>query len=157
MNCIDWYGAKEYCEWIGWRLPTEEEWEYASTHNGTEHLDTTYPWGNDAPTHCVTAQYYDSSTSKHCQGNAAAPMTNGGYEGTSDVSLHSPAGESPLHLVDLSGNVWEWTTSLYSSDSSAYTVKGGSWDFNLNNLGVTWRLSNYPTYGDGMGGFRCAK
>ena len=41
MNCIDWYGAKEYCEWIGGQLPEETHWEYAATHNGTEHLYTT--------------------------------------------------------------------------------------------------------------------
>ena len=51
MNCVDWYGAKEYCEWIGGRLPTEEEWEYAFTHNGTEHLNTAYPWGDDESQH----------------------------------------------------------------------------------------------------------
>ena len=148
MNCVDWYGAKEYCEWIGGRLPTEEEWEYASTHNGTAHFRTTYPWGNDAPQHCVTAQYWDSSTNKFCQGNAAAPMSNtNDADGTSDVSLHSPAGDSPLGLVDMSGNVWEWTSSLYEKNSSDYTLRGGAWnDYDLI-LNVGNRRNRDPAYG----------
>ena len=159
MNCIDMYGAKEYCEWIGGlgRLPTEEEWEYAATHNGTKHLNTAYPWGNNAPQHCVTAQYYDFSTSTHCQGNSAAPMTNDGYEGTSDVSLHSPAGDSPLGLVDMSGNVSEWTASLYTNGSSDYILKGASWNGEVGELGVTWRYYTNPTYWTNSVGFRCAE
>ena len=157
MNCVNFYGAKEYCEWIGARLPTEEEWEYAATHNGTEHLNTTYPWGDDAPTHCVTAQYYDSTTEKYCQGNAAAPMTNDEYDGTSDVSLHSPAGDSPLHLVDMSRNVWEWTASLYSSSNSDYIVKGGSWYNNEYKMSVTVRNYYYPSNRSNIAGVRCAK
>ena len=156
MNCIDWNGAKEYCEWIGGRLPTEDEWEYASTHNGTAHLDTAYPWGDDAPTHCVTAQYWGRITEKYCQGNTAAPMSNvDDYEGTSDVSLHSPAGDSPRGLVDMSGNVWEWTSSLYESGSSDYTLKGGSWDDSEDYLSVLRRLrgTRWETYT----GVRCAK
>ena len=153
MNCIDLDGAKEYCEWIGGRVPTEEEWEYAATHNGTKHLDTTYPWGNDAPTHCATAQYYDSS---YCQGNAAATLSNNTYKGTSDVSLHSPAGDSPLGLVDMSGNVWEWTTSLYIDGGLPYALKGGSWTTDLG-LAIAGRISilSWNQYNDN--GVRCAK
>ena len=157
MNCIDWYGAKEYCEWIGGRLLTEEEWEDAATHNGTAHLDTTYPWGNDAPQHCVTAQYFDSSTEKYCQGNAAAPMSNDDYEGTSDVSMHSPAGDSPLGLVDMAGNVWEWTNSLYELDTAYHIVKGGFWNALEDVLSAPWRGATNPSFTINIYGFRCAK
>ncbi len=160
MNCVNWYGAKEYCEWIGGRLPTEEEWEYAATHNGTKHLNTTYPWGDDAPTHCVTAQYYDVTTKKYCQGNAAAPMSNDDCEGTSDVSLHSPAGDSPLGLVDMSGNVGEWTGSLYANNSGAKPViKGGSFYNEDKDLSVSLRAGAFlDAYAKNeYYGFRCAK
>jgi Uncharacterized conserved protein len=160
MNCIDWFGAKQYCAWIGGRLPTEEEWEYASTHNGTTHLDTTYPWGNDAPTHCVTAQYNDEW--KFCLGYAAAAAPGSRRWGTSDVSLHSPAGDSPLGLVDMSGNVLEWTSSLYGTNSSLsirdhYVLKGASWygseiDLSVTNYSYDNHLALKPNYG-----FRCAK
>ncbi len=156
MNCIDWDGAKEYCEWIGGRLPSEEEWEYAATHNGTRHLDTTYPWGDDAPTHCVSAQYYRSSTGRYCQGNAAAPMSNDERDGTSDVSLHSPAGDSPLGLVDMLGNVWEWTSSFYS-DGSPHAFKGASWVINEFFLSFSHRDGAGPAYTSNDVGVRCAK
>ena len=164
MNCIDWYGAQQYCIWIGGKLPTEEAWEYASTHNGTEHLYTTYPWGDDAPTYCVTAQYWEPTAEEsYCQGNAAAPMPDNDiddYEGTSDVSLHSPAGDSPLGLVDMSGNVGEWTNSPFvpsgsSSASSSFIIKGGSWSDRLFRLAVTSRYRDERENWHRSYGFRC--
>ena len=140
MNCVDWYGAKEYCEWIGGRLPTEEEWEYAATHNGTEHLNTTYPWGNDGPTSLIANYNYNVGS-------------------TTEVGRYSPAGDSPLGLVDMAGNVWEWTESLYgfgSSGSSHRVLKGGSWDLSEYYLRVRYRVGIDPTnrYNYGV---RCAE
>ena len=138
MNCVDWSGAKEYCEWIGGRLPTEEEWEYASTHNGTEHLNTAYPWGDDSPT-SSTANY------NHIVGS------------TTEVGRYSPPGDSPLGLVDMAGNVWDWTSSSYSAESSSMVLKGGSWYGNEDYLRVAFRIDDYPTNRGYLVGFRCAE
>ena len=139
MNCVDWSGAKEYCEWIGGRLPTEEEWEYAATHNGREHLNTMYPWGDDSPTNSL-ANY------------------NNNVGSTTEVGHYSPAGDSPLGLVDMSGNVFEWTSSSVSLGSSSIVIKGGTWDNDEDFLRVTVRTYDSPSYKrDGDVGFRCAK
>ncbi len=155
MNCVDWDGAREYCAWIGGRLPTEEEWEYAATHNGSEHLNTSYPWGNSEPVHCQTANYSSLQSPMFCDGKTE----NSWRVGTSAVGTYSPAGDSPLGLVDMAGNVEEWTASLYSSESKYYTLKGGSWD----NNGCYHCLVSQRTWTSSSGredsdlGFRCAK
>ncbi len=153
MNCISWNGAKEYCEWIGGRLPSKEEWEYAATHNGTEHLNTKYPWGDSEPD--ASRANYDYA--KDYSDNHS----------TSAVGSYSPAGDSPLGLVDMIGNVWEWTTTPYTyrakgslfSTWNGYVVKGGSWkgtiEFYLivnRSTSATETESRYNDFG-----FRCAK
>ena len=138
MNCMDWYAATEYCEWIGGRLPTEEEWEYASTHNGTKHLNTTYPWGDAEPS-SARANYYKT------------------FSSTTEVGYFSPAGDSPLGLVDMSGNVWEWTNSLYYSDRYNRILKGGSWTDRVDFLDVTNRADAIPSLILKDIGVRCAR
>ncbi len=150
MNCVDWYGANEYCEWIGGRLPEEYEWEYAATHNGTQPLNTKYPWGDSNP-----------DTAK----------ANFDLYETTAVGKYSPAGDSPLGLVDMSGNVQEWT----HFEKVPYTekiprLKGGSaWsnyfgedgcgEHCARDLDITNHSTNYeqPSTMERSIGFRCAK
>ena len=164
MNCIDWAGAKTFCEWIGGRLPTEDEWQYAATHDGTQALQTTYPWGNDAPTHCGHAIYAGGSTNYYCDGRTEAASS----VGTSAVGTYSPLlGDSPLGLQDMTGNVWEFTSSLYdlscdpANEKCAYVGKGGSWSENSIYLPVAHRSTFhdyfYPTGWFIDLGFRCAE
>ncbi len=107
VNCVDFASASAYCEFSGKRLPSEEEWEYAA--RGTD--DRAYPWGNGPPSNQV------------CWHRP---------EGTCAVGSF-PAGKSPFGVLDLAGNVSEWTGSKYSPDYNsppvdwdAHTYRGGS-------------------------------
>ncbi|MEZ4661174.1 MAG: SUMF1/EgtB/PvdO family nonheme iron enzyme [Caldilineaceae bacterium] len=85
---VTWAQAVAYAQWAGGRLPSEAEWERACRGNDGR----TYPWGNDAA----------SSALANFDSNIGDTTPVGSY----------PAGQSAYGLLDLGGNVWEWTNSL---------------------------------------------
>ena len=92
INCVGYYSAKEYCEYVGGRLPSESEWEYAA--RGTD--GRIYPWGNER----ASCRYAVMS-----EGGSYADMSNGcGREDTWPV-CQKAAGNSPFGLCDMAGNV----------------------------------------------------
>jgi formylglycine-generating enzyme required for sulfatase activity len=98
INCISWLQAHDYAYWVGGRLPSEAEWEYAARGGG---LGASTPWGGDQ-VNCEFALLRDES------GYAC-----GLY---STVEIQAPrhqAGVSPQGLWDLLGNVSEWVEDDY--------------------------------------------
>ena len=158
INCVEYEYAKAFCNFMGRRLPTETEWEFAA--NGlTVSTDVKYPWGNvwDPAKACFNTPTTTCPV-------ASKIKTLGG----SEVNAGVPG------FYDLSGNVWEWTDSepcLYKADGTGLTcnlpgervVRGGS-GFDVDPLIMRStvrfknRTGNVPKEGWNRNlGFRCAR
>jgi gamma-glutamyl hercynylcysteine S-oxide synthase len=137
--------ARAYANWAGKRLPHEWEWQYAA--QGTD--GRSYPWGNDWEADAVPK-----------------PDTGRDMAAASDVSSH-PKGASPFGVMDLTGNVWQWTDEYVDEHTRAAVLRGGS---HYQPQGSRWyfpqayKLSEHSKYllmapsidRSGAVGFRCA-
>lgn len=139
INCVDWYQAKAYCEAQGRRLPTEEEWEYAA--RGTD--GRLFPWGDTAPTNQLCWDG-DGDGNDLGKGNRTSTCVVDSY----------PSGNSPFGLADMSGNVWEWTST---PDGSYRVCRDGGWSSDdPSYVRSAHRYGYVPTGLFDFLGFRCA-
>lgn len=176
---VSWHEALGYCQWLtgrlwdwpdappavtrwldetiraGWvvTLPSEAEWEKAA--RGTQ--GAVYPWGDAIDPN-------------------KANTTETGIGQTSPVGAF-PEGKSPYGAFDMSGNVWEWTSSLWGEDvtkplfpypyaasdgrenltasnSVFRVVRGGSWLFNDRFARTAYRFNLPPAFRVDTLGFR---
>ena len=163
INCVEWGLADAYCRAHGWRLPTEEEFEFAA-RGGAE--ERTFPWGEQPPDETRL-----NACGPECSPLVSAIRGSGWlhlYErpdpwgGTSPVGSF-PAGRGRWGHLDLSGNVWEWTSTLYcpyenpGCFSDERVVRGsGFLQVNLLKTRATRRNQDTEWHASGDSGFRCA-
>lgn len=144
--------ADAYIQWLNktvgmtFRLPTEAEWEHAARGEDGR----IFPWGNTFdPWRCNTSE--------------------SGNKGTTPVGSYSPSGDSCYEVVDMVGNVWEWTQSLfmpypYLPDTNReeikpkgrYVVRGGAWYYTRKMSRCAVREGVLPDHLSPSIGFRLA-
>jgi formylglycine-generating enzyme required for sulfatase activity len=152
---VSWLEASAFCEWVSAesgqeiRLPSEAEWEKAA--RGTD--GRKYPWGQQKP---------DVDLCNY--GNQAGKTTR--------VGRYSPAGDSPYGCVDMAGNAWEWTSTVFKEypysagdgredpdSEDSRVLRGGSWG-NFDDLlrcAARYYYVGVPDLTRNPVGFRCAR
>jgi hypothetical protein len=137
MNCVAWSEAKTYCEWAGKRLPTDIEWEYAAVGQ----TGWTYPWGNAKP---------DITRSCRVKESTLETCPVGSF----------PAGQSRFGILDMSGNVAEWTLDAWCGggfDCLGCDCSGDSRRAVRNGLPSAQRNGIPSAHSRSDLGFRCAR
>lgn len=143
---VNYYEVQEFLRRIDsitgmqFRLPTEEEWEYAA-RGGKSSKGYIYSGSNEVD---------------------RVAWHNGNARKLKKVKKRSA---NELGIYDMSGNVWEWCSSRYryfdkernatlGKDGEMYCIRGGGWQLPKNSCRVSWRGKRLPDLKNSFGGFR---
>jgi len=159
---VSWHDAQAYAQWAKKRLPAEAEWEKVA--RGVD--GRIYPWGNEFDSSKCSLSMMKRSFFDQRMGSLL-PIVS-----TAPVG-QNPSGASPYGVLDMAGNVWEWTNDWYlpydgntspnrDYGEKAKVIRGASWlEGKDETLRVYTRCANRlhapPNYKSNNIGFRCAK
>ncbi len=159
VTYVTWQDAQAFCAWAGVRLPSEAEWEKAARgpmQDPPADGARWWPWGDALP----------DATRCHFNGQAlgVAPAA----QSVLPVGQFPP-GASPYGVLDMAGNVWEWTNSCYRrypyhvddgrealTATGLRVVRGGSYNHDLRHIRCAARDGMAPGVRDLYIGFRVA-
>jgi iron(II)-dependent oxidoreductase len=150
---VSWYEAEAYARFAGKRLPTEAEWERAASWDEARARKRLFAWGDEEP------------TTARCNFDL-------NFWGTTPVGAF-PAGASARGCLDMTGNVWEWTSSKFAGypnfrafpypeysevwfDEDHRILKGGSWATCESVLRTSFRNFFRRHFRIAFAGLRCA-
>ena len=127
---VNWFEAVEYCRRVDKRLPSEWEWEKAAR---AESFSKFY-WGDEDA------------------------KSNGWFKENSGKKTHRVGQKNPnsYGLHDMSGNVWEWTSS-HRETTGGKVLRGGSWRNSMNTMRSSNWITSLPIHRFHYVGFRCAR
>ncbi len=169
VSCVSYNDAQAYVDWLAketgqpYRLPTEAEFAYA-LRAGSQ---TRFPWGDEVDERaCGYANVADETTYKGRSWSDPVFPCKDGYFFTAPVKQFKP---NAWGLYDLSGNLWEWTCSAYTSKlgseaercsrekDAKRVLRGGSWSHDPRFLRSADRSWDNPVDRDCNVGFRVAR
>ncbi|MDT7541238.1 MAG: gamma-glutamyl hercynylcysteine S-oxide synthase [Acidobacteriota bacterium] len=153
VSSLSWYEAQAFARFAGKRLPTEVEWERAASWDADRKQKRLFAWGDDAP------------TNRRCNSDLK-------LWGTTPVAS-LPSGASANGCLDMTGNVWEWTSSKFASypgfrafpypeysevwfDEDHRVLRGGSWATHSSILRTSFRNFFRRHFRIAFAGLRCA-
>jgi len=129
VTYVSWYGATALCNYYGYRLPTEWEWQAVADYDGS------FTYGCGTSINNSIANYYGSTHP----------------DGTTVVGTFGTYGYG---LCDMAGNVYEWTSTV---NSSSRVIRGGSWFYTGDYCPVSYGPSNSASTVDFNLGFRVCR
>lgn len=128
---VSWYGSMAFCDYYGYRLPTEWQWQSVADYDGS------YSYGCGTSINNSIANYYNSI---HLNG----------------TTVVGSFGSYGYGMCDMAGNVWEWTDSI-DSDNSTHVIRGGCCYSQGSNCSVSYRVNYYTNNTNNSVGFRVCR